>query len=103
MKKQKVTRDNKGNSVQILNLQAKVTRDEKGNWVQILNLQDINVILNIKDEIFAEVYYKDTIIHDYFPYGSAHPVSYKKTITCNLARRIIVFCNWPWENRIKTK
>ena len=93
MKKQKVTRDKKGISVQILNLQAKVTRDEKGNWVQILNLQDINVILNIKDEIFAEVYYKGTIIHDYLPYGSAHPVSCKKTITYNLAKRIIVFCN----------
>ena len=37
---------------------AKVTRDEKVNVVQILNLLDISVILYSKDKIFTDVYYK---------------------------------------------
>ena len=39
----------------------KVTRDEKGNSAQILNFLDINVILNSKNETSTDVYYKDAI------------------------------------------
>ena len=59
---------------------AKVTRDEKGNSVQILNFTDLNIILNSKNEISADVYYKDTNTHEYLPYDSAHPESCKKNI-----------------------
>ena len=51
----------------------KVTGDEKGNLLQILNCLDLNVTLNSKNEISTDVYYKDTNTHDYLPYGSAHP------------------------------
>ena len=51
----------------------KVTRDEKGNSAQILNLLDINFILNSTNEISTDVYYKDANTHDYLPHDSAHP------------------------------
>ena len=75
--------------------EAKVTRDEKGNLVQILNFLDVNVILNSKNEISTDVYYKDTNTHDYLPYDSAHPESCKKNVPYNLAKRIIVFVTDP--------
>ena len=74
---------------------SKVTRDEKGNLVQILNFLDVNVILNSKNEISTDVYYKDTNTHDYLPYDSAHPESCKKNVPYNLAKRIIVFVTDP--------
>ena len=70
---------------------AKVTRDEKGNLVQILNSLDVNVILTSKNEISTDVYYTDTNTHNYLPYDSAHPESCKKNVHCTLAKRIIVF------------
>ena len=57
---------------------AKVTIDVKGNLVQILNFLDANVILNIKNGISTDVYYKDTNSHNYLPYDSAHPESCNK-------------------------
>ena len=74
---------------------AKITRDENGNTVQILNLLNINVILNDKNEISTDVYYKDTNTHDYLPYDSAHPESCKKNVPYNLAKRIIIFVTDP--------
>ena len=64
---------------------AKVTIDVKGNLVQILNFSDANVILNIKNGISTDVYYKDTNRHNYLSYDSAHPESCKKNIPYNLA------------------
>ena len=43
---------------------AMTTRNEKGNSVQILIYLDLNVILNSKSEISADVHYKDTNSHD---------------------------------------
>ena len=40
---------------------------------------------------FIDVYYKDTNIHDYLPYDSAHPESCRKNVPYNLTKRIIVF------------
>ena len=49
-------------------------------------------ILTFLDVRFtSDVYYKDTNTHDYLPYDSAHPESYKKSVPYNLAKRIIVF------------
>ena len=39
---------------------AKVTGDEKRNLVQILTFLDVNVILNSKNDISTDSYYKDT-------------------------------------------
>ena len=44
---------------------------------------DLNVILNCKNEIFTDVYYKDITIHDYFAYDSAHRESCKKNVPYN--------------------
>ena len=70
---------------------AKVTREEKGDLVQILNFLDVSVILNTKNETSTDVYHKDTNTHDYIPYDSAHPESYKKNVPYNLAKKILVF------------
>ena len=75
--------------------EAKVTRDEKGNLVQILNFLDVNVILNNKNIISIDLYYRDTSTHDYVPYHSAHPESCKKNVPNNLIKRIIVFVTDP--------
>lgn len=72
---------------------VKVRRDEKGNSVQISDFLDINVDrLNNKNEISTEVYHKDTNTHVY------HLESCKKNIHYNLAKRINVFVNDPWES-----
>ena len=73
----------------------KIMRDENGNTVQILNFLNINVILNDKNELSTDVYYKDTNTHDYLPYDSAHPESCKKNVPYNLAKRIIIFVTDP--------
>ena len=54
---------------------SKVTRDEKGNLVQILYFLDVNVILDSKNEMSKDVYYKDINTHD-----SAHPEPWKKNV-----------------------
>ena len=74
---------------------AKVTLDEIGNLVQILNFLDVNVIVNRKNKISADVYYKVTNTYYYLPYDSAHPESCKKKVHYNLAKRIIVFVTDP--------
>ena len=56
---------------------------------------NVNVILNSKNEISTDAYYKDTNTHDYLPYDSAHPVSCKKNVPYSLAKRIIVFISDP--------
>ena len=70
---------------------AQVTREEKEKLVQILNFLDVNVILNSKNEISTDVYYKDTNTHDYLPHDSSHQEYYKENIPYSLAKRIIVF------------
>ena len=70
---------------------ANVTRDEKANLVQISNFLDVNIILNSRNEISTDAYYKDTNTHDYLPYDSAHPKSCKKNVPYNVAKRIIAF------------
>ena len=42
---------------------VKVTRDKKENSVQILNFSNIIIALNSKNEISTNVHYKDTSIH----------------------------------------
>ena len=61
---------------------AKVTRDKKGNLVQILNFLNVNAILNSKNEISTDVYYKDTNTHDYLPYDkcSSRILQEKRTL-----------------------
>ena len=80
---------------------AKITKDEKGNQIQVLNFLDVNVILNDKNEISTDVYYKDTNTHDYLPYDSAHRESCKKNVPYNLAKRIIVFVTDPKKMEIR--
>ena len=72
-----------------------MTTDEKGNFVQLLSFLDVNIILNSKNEISADVYYEDTNTHDYLPYGRAHPEICKKNVPYNLAKRIIVYVTDP--------
>ena len=43
-------------SINYIYEKAKVTRDEKGNLVQIFNFLDDNVILNSKNEMSTDVY-----------------------------------------------
>ena len=74
---------------------TKVTRDEKGNLVQILKFSNVNAILNSESEISTEVYYKDANTHDYLPCDNAHPESFKKNAPYNLAKRIVVFVTDP--------
>ena len=45
---------------------AKVTGDEKGNLLQILNCLNLTVILNSKNYISTDVYYKDTNSHYFY-------------------------------------
>ena len=65
-------------SIKYTSEKAKVARDQKGNLVKILSALDVNVILNSKNEISTDVYFRDTNTHDYLPYDSAHPESSKK-------------------------
>ena len=74
---------------------AKVTRDEKGNLVQILNFLDVNVTLNSKNEISTDASYKDTNTNDYLSYETAHPEYCKKNVPYNFAKRIFVFATDP--------
>ena len=53
----------------------KVTLDEIGNLVQILNFLNASFIVNKKKEISTDVYFKVTNTYDYLPYDSAHPES----------------------------
>ena len=57
----------------------KVTRDEKRNLVQVFNSLDVNVILNRKKEITTDMYYKNTKTCGYLPYDSAHLESCMKS------------------------
>ena len=50
---------------------------------------DVNVILNSKNKITTDVYYKDRNIHDYLPHDSTHPESCKKSETFNLTKQIV--------------
>ena len=45
-------------------------------------------LLNSKNEISTDVYYKDTSTQDYLLYDSAHSESGKKNVSYNLARKI---------------
>ena len=44
-----------------------------------------DVILNSKNEISADVQFKDTNTYDYLTHGSAHPEPCKKNTPYNLA------------------
>ena len=48
-------------------------KDEKGNSVQILIFSDVNLILNGKNEIIADVFHEDANTNDHLPYDSVHP------------------------------
>ena len=83
-------------SIKYTSEKAKVARDQKGNLVKILSALDVNVILNSKNEISTDVYFRDTNTHDYLPYDSAHPESSKKkNMFYNLAKRTVVFVTDP--------
>lgn len=56
---------------------------------------DINVMLNGKNEISTDVYYKDTNTRDYLPYDSTHPKSCNKNVLYNSAKKIIGFVTDP--------
>ena len=74
---------------------VKVTRDKKENSVQILNFSNIIIALNSKNEISTNVHYKDTSIHNYLPYDSDNTESRKKSIPYKLAKRITVSVTDP--------
>ena len=75
----------------------------KGKFSSNFNFFDIDVILNGKKEISTDVYYKNTNTYDFIPYDKAHPKPWKKNITYDLTRRIIVFVTDPEKSPIKTK
>ena len=58
-------------------------------------------LLNSKDEISTDVYYKDTSTQDYLLYDSAHSESGKKNVSYNLARKIIVFITDPEKVKLR--
>ena len=58
---------------------------------QVLKFLDIEVTLNSAITVETDIYYNDTIAHDYLPYNVAHPKHCKDNLPCNLAKRIIDF------------
>ena len=58
-------------------------------------------LLNSKNEISTDVYYKDTSTQDYLLYDSAHSESGKKNVSYNLARKIIVFITDPEKVKLR--
>ena len=65
------------------------TKQENGIATQSLNFLDIRVILN-DNKIETDIYFRDTNSHGYLGYNGNHP-QHVKDISCNLAKRIIVF------------
>ena len=72
--------------------------DERAKFVtqnglksQRLNFLDVTVILNQKNQIETDVYYKATNSHDYLNYNSSHPDHTKNNVPFNLAKRLICF------------
>ena len=87
--------NNLGPAINYTYEKGKVARIETVNLVEILNFSNVNVILNSKNKISTDVYYKDTNTHGYLPYDSAHPESCKKNVPYNLAKRTFVFVADP--------
>ena len=58
---------------------------------QRLNFLDVTLLLNERNEIHTDVYYKTTNSHDYLDFHSSHPYHTKINIPFNLAKRIICF------------
>ena len=87
--------NNLGPAINYTYEKGKVARIETVNLVEILNFSNVNVILNSKNKISTDVYYKDTNTHGYLPYDSAHPESCKKNVPYNLAKRTFVFVTDP--------
>ena len=58
-------------------------------------------LLNSKNEVSTDVYYKDTSTQDYLLYDSAHSESGKKNVSYNLARKIIVFITDPEKDKLR--
>ena len=57
----------------------------------MINFLDVSVILHPDRTIETDIYYKDTNVHDYLPYSSAHPDHSRENVPYNLAKCIIVF------------
>ena len=62
---------------------------------QRLNFLDVTLLLNEKNEMHTDIYYKTTNSHDYLDFFSSHPYHTKANIPYNLAKRIICFVSQP--------
>ena len=58
---------------------------------QVINFLDVSVIQHPNRTIKAEIYCKDTNVHDYLPHDSATPYHSRDNVPYNLAKCIIVF------------
>ena len=58
---------------------------------QVLNFFEFEVILYSENTVETDIYYKDTNVHDYLPYNSAHPKYSKDNLPYNLAKGVIAF------------
>ena len=58
-------------------------------------------LLNSKNEISTDVYYKDASTQDCLLYDSAHSESGKKNASYNFARKIIVFITDPEKVKLR--
>ena len=63
----------------------------KSDTTESLNFVDIEVILYNGKFASTDIYHKETNLHDYLNFQSAHPNHIKDTIPFKLAKRIIVF------------
>ena len=70
---------------------SKSIQSDHSQPYQVLNFLDIEVILHSHKSVETDMYYKDTNVHDYLSYNSAHPKHCKGNLPYNLAKRIIVF------------
>ena len=59
---------------------AKLIQSDYSQPYQVLNFLDIEVILHSNNTVETDIYYKDTNVHDYLPYNSAHPKHCKDSL-----------------------
>ena len=70
---------------------TKLIQSDHSQPYQVLNFLNIEVILHSNNTVKTDVYYKDTDVHDYLPYNSAHPKHCKGSLPYNLAKPITDF------------
>ena len=70
---------------------AKLIQSDYFQPCHVLNFLDIQVILHSNNIIETDIYYKDTNVHDYLPYNSAHPKHCKDNLPYNVSKCITVF------------